>query len=35
VPGLNVIGLAIGATGATLRRVSEVQVDAKRHVPAA
>jgi CysZ protein len=34
VPGLNVIGLAIGATGATLRRVSEVQVRAKHDVPA-
>jgi CysZ protein len=34
VPGLNVIGLAIGATGATLRRVSEVQRAAKHDVPA-
>jgi CysZ protein len=32
VPGLGVIGLAIGATGATLRRVSEVQVAAKHDV---
>jgi uncharacterized protein involved in cysteine biosynthesis len=35
VPGLNIIGLAIGATGATLRRVSEVQVRAKRDVSSA
>jgi CysZ protein len=35
VPGLNVVGLAIGATAATLRRVSEVQRAAKHDVPAA
>jgi CysZ protein len=35
VPGLNVIGLAVGATGATLRRVSEVKVAAKHDVSSA
>jgi CysZ protein len=33
VPGLNVVGLAIGATGATLRRVSERQGSANPATP--
>ncbi len=34
VPGLNVVGLAIGATGATLRRVADLRAAAKPDVTA-